>query len=142
MQKRYYVDSSIYLNLWRKEESLDKNFWKIAKEFFDKCKETGAEICYLGYLLREIQFVLPIEEYLTRVELFEQKIPFRKINLSIEERSIIKIIMKNIKENVSFYDVIHAFLSRKVSAILVTRDKELLKFCRRYKIIADKPEKL
>ena len=140
MNKRFYVDSSVYLNLWQKESSRVLKFGEIAKDFFDKAKESGAKIYYSGHLLKELQFVLKIQNYLEKMEMFEKTPNFGRIFLSREEAIEAEKIFRQRREDVGWYDVVHMVLSKKMKATLVTRDKALLKPCRRYDVQANLPE--
>ncbi len=63
--KSYYVDSCIYLNLWKKEvDDFGNKLWEFAKDFFEKTENENATIYYSGFLLKEFMFLLSTEEYL------------------------------------------------------------------------------
>lgn len=58
-QKSFYVDSCIWLNLFKKEGDSNKGvpFWKIAEDFVRKVMfSEDEEIVYSGLVLREIRF--------------------------------------------------------------------------------------
>jgi len=58
-KESYYVDSCIYLNLWKKEVDKQGNLlWKFAEEFFEKLEDEETVIYYSGYLLKELSFVV------------------------------------------------------------------------------------
>ncbi len=140
--KYYYVDTCIYLNLWKKEvDNFGNKLWAFAKDFFEKAESEDATIYYSGFLLKEFIFLLSTEEYLQKRDLFDSSPNFKKVILSKEEYELAKKIKKG-NNQLSFYDVIHMFLAKKTSSILVTRDKLLISLAKDYSVIAKRPEEL
>ncbi|OGJ20884.1 hypothetical protein A3K73_09280 [Candidatus Pacearchaeota archaeon RBG_13_36_9] len=138
----YYVDTCIYLNLWKKEVDESGNkLWESAKNFFEKAENEEAIIYYSGFLLKELIFLLTTEEYLQKKELFDSSLNFKKTILSKEEYELAKSISKANKQ-LSFYDVIHILLAKKTNSILVTRDRILIQLSKDYSVEARKPEDL
>ena len=79
----YYVDSCIYLNLWKKETGIfGKPYWKIAKRFFEKAELQNSIIYYSGYLLKELSFVLDEQKFHKKLKTFEYSPNFIRTNLS------------------------------------------------------------
>ena len=58
MKKSYYVDTCIYLNIWQRETVQGIEFWKLAKELFDKIEERENTIYYSGFILKELKYIL------------------------------------------------------------------------------------
>ncbi len=137
--KSYYVDSCIYLNLWKKEIDNQNPLWKFAKEFFDKVENENSIIYYSGFLLKELMFILTTEEYLDKRELFESSPNFKKVTLSKEELNLASKI-KTKSNEISFYDIIHMLLAKQTNSILITRDKLLMQLAKKHSIITMKPE--
>ena len=138
----YYVDSCIYLNLWQKEiDENGKPLWEYAKRFLEKAEEDNSLIYYSGFLLKELMFILDMEEYLQKRELFEDSPNFKKVILSKEEFQLAVQIRKQNKE-ISLYDIIHLLLSKKTNSILITRDELLIQLAGKFSIIAKKPEEI
>ena len=144
MVNSYYIDTCIYLNLWKKESSdyFKKPFWLFAKKLFDKLESQKSIIYYSGFILKELSFILTQEEFAQKRILFENSPNFKKVLLSEEEFSEARDIEDKIKREISFYDIIHMLLARKTNSILITRDKKLLKIAKRYNISAKNPEEL
>jgi len=140
----YYIDSCIYLNLWRKENSsyLRKPFWIFAKRLFEKLEHQNSVIYYSGFILKELSFILTQEEFSQKRILFENSPNFKKVLLSEEELNEARDIEDKTRREISFYDIIHMILARKTNSILITRDKKLLKIAKRYNILAKLPEEL
>ncbi len=137
----YYVDSCIYLNLWQKEEVNNKKLWKYAKEFFVLVSDNEEVIYYSGFLLKELMFILTIEEYLQKTELFNSQSNFKKIYLSENEFKLAKEI-KKLNSKISLYDIIHMILTKKTNSILVTRDRDLILLAKYYRVSVRKPEEI
>lgn len=140
--KTYYVDTCIYLNLWKKEVDRNGNkLWEFAKDFFEKIENENSMIYYSGFLLKELIFLLSTEEYLQKRELFDSSPNFKKAVLSKEEYELAGKISRENNE-ISFYDVLHMLLAKKTNSILVTRDKILSKLAKDYLVRVNKPEEL
>jgi predicted nucleic acid-binding protein len=139
----YYVDSCIYLNLWQKETNLNtgEELWRHAQEFFEKIDQKQEIIYYSGFLLKELMFILTIEEYLQKVELFENSQNFKKVILSREEFNLATEIKKKNQE-ISLYDIIHILLAKKTNSILITRDKLLTNLAKEFSVIVKRPEEV
>jgi len=140
--KQYYVDTCIYLNLWKKEvDDSGNKLWESAKYFFEKAENEDSIIYYSGFLLKELMFLLSTDEYLNKRELFDSSPNFKKVIFTKEEYSLADKIKKR-NEQLSFYDIIHMLLAKKTNSILVTRDKLLISLAKDYQVIAKKPEEL
>jgi len=138
--KSYYVDTCIYLNLWKKEIDEEKDLGELAKNFFEKIENEDSVIYYSGFLLKELLFLLSTEEYLQKRELFDSSPNFKKIILTREEHKLSSKISKD--KGVSLYDAIHMLLAKKTNSILVTRDKELIQLAENYSVEVKRPEEL
>lgn len=136
----YYVDTCIYLNLWKKEVDEDgHNLWEFAKDFFEKADDENSIIYYSGYLLKELMFVLDEDMFINKLELFNFSPNFRRINLTKEEYETAKKIKKEHK-GISFYDIIHMLLAKKTDSVLITRDNLLINLAKKYHLIVKRPE--
>ncbi len=138
----YYVDSCIYLNLWQEEVGENGSpFWEYAKKFFEKAEENHSVIYYSGFLLKELMFILDMDEYLQKRDLFEDSFIFKKVVLSKEEFQL-AVLTKKQNMEISLYDIIHIILAKKTNSILITRDRLLMQLAEKFSVIAKKPEEL
>jgi len=138
--KNYYVDSCIYLNLWKKEvDDSGALLWKYAEEFFEKVENENSIIYYSGYLLKELLFTSDENKFIEKLELFNYSSNYQRIDLTKEEFEYAKKL-KDANFELSFFDIIHALLASKTNSILITRDKGLLEFAKTIHVIAKKPE--
>ena len=142
MNKNYYVDSCVYLNLWQKERSkLGRPLWKYAKNFFERIEQEKSVIYYSGFLLKELSFILTESEFTKKRLMFESSHNFKRIKLTLNEYELARKIESK-DRGVGFYDIIHMLLSKKTNSILVTRDRALLKLAKKYNIRAKNPEQI
>ena len=142
MKKRFYVDACIYINLWQKEGDPSKGipYWRLAKDFFKKFDNDACIIYYSGFLLKELEFVLPKALFDKKRLLFGSSPNFHKLMLTEEGLAQARVMESTLDEYVGFYDIIHMLLSERAGATLVTRDKKLLEVADSHCIPAKKPE--
>ncbi|MDI6737115.1 MAG: type II toxin-antitoxin system VapC family toxin [Nanoarchaeota archaeon] len=134
----FYVDSCIYINLWNKEERQNNKPWEIAENFFNVHGQD--RIYYSGFVLRELQFVLSADKFNKCRLAIIARLNFRRLFLSDREMAIARCIETEINYEISFYDIIHMLLAKQADAILITRDRKLIKLALRYGIDAKLPE--
>ena len=142
MKKSYYVDTCIYLNLWQKESVNSVALWELAKEFLDKVEEREDSIYYSGFILKELMYILSENEFKQKREMFSSNPRFIKETLTSEEYEEARKIEIKIKNEISFYDIIHILLARKTNSILITRDKKLIELSKKLGVEAKKPEEI
>lgn len=142
MDKRYYIDSCIYLNLWQKEVNpkTGLKLWKIARDFLQKIEDKENIILFSGFILKEMAYVLK-ENFNEKRRIFLDKDKFKKILAFPEDYEFARKLEKEFNYEISFFDCIHIVLARKEKAILITRDERLISYGRRYCRI-NKPEEL
>lgn len=145
MKKRFYVDSCIWLNLFKKEgdASKGKPYWEIAEEFIeDVMSSEDDEILSSGFVLREIEHDLNDEHLFKEKEAFiKGHERFYAVAPSEEEYRLARDFEAVSKYTISFYDCLHLAICSKRRFILVTRDRKLLAFAKQY-VFAEKPENL
>lgn len=144
-QKSFYVDSCIWLNLFKKEGDPSKGvpFWKIAEDFANKIMFLeDEEIIYTGLILREIQFKIGDETlFKEKNEFLKEEPKFRFIEVTEEDYSAARKLESDSGFEISFYDCIHTAICKRLDFVLVTRDNKLIDFAKEY-ITVKKPEEL
>jgi predicted nucleic acid-binding protein len=137
---RYYIDTSVYLNLWKKEidPKTGLKFWKITEHFLQKIEEDNATIVYSGFILKELRFMLGRRFYEKR-QIFSDNARFVKAIANEQDYNLARGLEKKFNYKISFFDCMHIMLAIKEKAILVSRDKKLLEYAKRY-CKAGKPE--
>ena len=138
----YYVDTCIYVNLWKKEIA-DNGFsyYEIAGKFFDKINREGDLIYYSGYLLKELSFVLGDTLFVENIPFFLYSGNFVKVKFTRDEYERVKEIY-SANKGVSFFDIVHMLLARKNKSTLITRDRELMELCRKFNVLVKTPEQV
>ncbi|MCH7568025.1 MAG: PIN domain-containing protein [Nanoarchaeota archaeon] len=126
----YYLDSCIWLNLFKKEGDATKGipYWKLAKDFIEQVEENNEKIIVSTIVLKELYFTT--------------KNKFEVIQAFLKESEFIKIVKttpedyeqareweKSHKE-LSFYDYLHVAIAKRLKVYLITRDEELINFAK------------
>jgi predicted nucleic acid-binding protein len=141
--QNFYVDTCIYLNLWKKEVDKRGNpLWLFAKKFFELAELNDAKIFYSGFILKELLFLLSTNDYLEKRKFFEENKLFEKALLSRSEYKKAISLKNKLKTNCSLIDIIHVLLASKTKSILITQDKELLKLSNRNNVKAQTPQEI
>lgn len=144
-QKSYYLDSCIWLNLFKKEGDSSKGvpFWKIAEDFTNKVMfSEDEEIVYTGLILREIQYKINDEKlFKEKIEFLKGESKFRFVEVTKEDSSAARKLESKSGFEISFYDCLHIAICKRLNFALVTRDNELISFAKEH-ITAKKPEEL
>jgi predicted nucleic acid-binding protein len=142
MAKYYYLDTCIWLNLFKKERNADGNidYHKIVMDFLDTImKYEDSQIIISSPILKELKHKAGdkfdmINEFLNKEEVL------LIATLDSDFRSARKIESDN-HYQISFFDCLHIAFSKRFDAILVTRDRKLIEIGRRY-IFVSRPEDL
>jgi predicted nucleic acid-binding protein len=144
-QNSFYVDSCIWLNLFKKEGDSSKGipYWKIAEDFVNKVMfSEDDEIIYSGLIIREIQIKSNNEDlFKYRLDFIKGEPKFRQADTIKEDEVFARKLESASDFEISFYDCMHVALCKRLNLILVTRDNALITFAKEY-ISADKPENL
>lgn len=142
---KYYIDTSVWLNLFKREgdPTKGKPYWKIAKEFIEKIMFSDAnEIIYSGIILRELQIKLGEQAYCEKREFFVQEQKFIKVDVLNEDKVMARQLESKYNFNISFYDLVHLSIAKRLGLILVTRDTQLIRVAQENNVIAGRPEEL
>ncbi len=136
----YYLDTCIWLNLFQKEgdPTKGKPYWEIAEEFIGEYK---GEIAYSGIVLRELEINLEKNDFQRRKKFLEESI-FKKILVIEEDKQKARKLESMYGFTISFYDLVHMFTTKRIGAILITRDKQLLRVAKENGVSVKKPEEL
>ena len=135
---KFYLDACIWLNLFKKEGDTRKGtpYWKIAEEFIEKRKG----IIVSTIVIKEIAY--KAEEKFGKIEkFFIKKKEIDLIKTKKEDYELARRFEQEESFKISFYDYLHVAIAKRTQATLITRDRELLRFAKKY-ISAYKPEEL
>ncbi|MBT5342669.1 PIN domain-containing protein [Candidatus Woesearchaeota archaeon] len=137
-QKTYYVDSCIWLNLFKKEGDETKGvpYWKLAKDFI----EDENNIIVSTIVIKELSF--KIEEKLNYVmKFFKDNESIKMIKTVPEDYDLARKFEDEEEVKISFYDYLHVAISKRLNIPLITRDKDLIAFAKKH-IEVYRPEEL
>lgn len=127
MKRSYYVDSCIWLNLFKKEEP----YWKLAKDFLEK----NNDVIVSTIVIKELSFKIK--------EKFDMKF-FKEIKIIKtvpEDYDLARRFEDEEEFKISFYDYLHVAISKRLNLVLITRDKDLITFAKKH-VEVHKPEEL
>ncbi len=141
MKTDYYLDTCIWLNLFKKETGPEKNkpYWKSARNFIEKVEENNEKIIVSSIALKEIYFVArnkfkPIKDFLKESECV-------KIIKTYPEDYDLARKWEKEDNSLSFYDYIHIAIAKRLNLNLITRDEELIIFAKKH-VKVSKPEEV
>ena len=142
---QYYVDTSIWLNFFKKEGDPTKGvpYWQLAKSFFERVMfSKNDEIVYSSIVLRELQLKLEEKAYQERRRWLEEEPKFIKVDISNGDKAAARKLESLYNFEISFYDLLHTVVAKRFGFVLVTRDEQLLRVARENGVHAVKPEEL
>ena len=131
---RYYVDTCIWLNLFREEHAPNGvPLWLFTEEFIIRAKQEGWEILISSVVLGELSRRLDLEL------VHESFQAFTFVETRREDYALASSIEAS--HFIGMNDCLHLAISKRMDAVLVTRDKNLLRVAKRF-VKAKKPEDL
>ena len=99
-------------------------------------------IVYSGFVLKEIKHHLKDDRLFEEKQTFMGEEPkFIFIRATEEDYNFGRALESEFNFEISFFDCMHIAISKRLSCILVTRDKLLIEKAKNY-LAADKPENL
>lgn len=139
MDQIYYLDSCIWLNLFKKEGDASKGtpYWKIAKDFIAYVKASGGVIAVSRIVLKEVYFQFH-EDFAEVEQLFAKEPCIGIIEIEDEDYALARSFERT-HGLLSFYDYLHLAIAQRRGFWLITRDRALLEFARKH-ITALRPE--
>jgi predicted nucleic acid-binding protein len=144
ISKLFYVDSCIWLNFFKKEQNVYTGFryGEVAKKFIDKIIfSENNEIIYTGFVLKELKSKLNTNEFNEKLLFLKNEFKFKFEKAMDEDYNLARKLESESKYEISFFDCIHVAICKRLDAVLVTRDRLLIEFARKY-IEVRKPEDL
>ncbi len=136
-QKTYYVDSCIWLNLFKKEGDASKGvpYWKLAKDFLEKSNK----LIISTIVLKELSF--KVENIDKTMKFFKDSEFIEIIKTRSEDYDLARKFEDEEEYKISFYDYLHVAIAKRLNIPLITRDRDLMDFARK-QIDVFKPEDL
>ena len=141
MKIGYYVDTCIWLNIFKKEGDETKGvpYWKSGKDFIELIEKRNEKIIVSTIILKELYFTS--EKKFDDIKKYFKNTEF--IQIIKTENEDYELARKFEKEHqlLSFYDYLHVTIAKRLHLILVTRDKDLIAFAND-QVEVHKPEDL
>jgi len=136
---KYYVDTCIFLNVWKGEIGPNKRrpFYKISDEFL---KEYKKDKLISTKVLAEIERKLSKAEFKARC--FQLLDELETLDIPEDVIAQAQRMYQDTKKEISFADIIHMLMAEREGAILVTRDRTLMKIAREHYISVASPDAL
>ena len=144
VKKSYYLDSCIWLNLFKMEGDSTKGipYWKLAKDFIERIMFSDEdEIVYSGFVFKELKYKLDKNEFKEKLLFLKNETRFRFVKAVEDDYSFARNLEFKIQYRISFFDCMHVAICKRLGLTLVTRDKELINLSGDYVEVV-KPEEL
>ncbi len=130
--KPHYVDTCIWLNLFKKEGDETKGipYWKLAKDFIEQVEDDKDIIFVSTITLKELTFKLG--DKFNEAKQFFQESDFVKIIKTTPEDYNQARTWEQDHQLLSFYDYLHVAIAKRLNLLLITRDRDLMEFAREH----------
>ena len=140
-EKEYYIETCIWLNLFKKEGDPKKGipYWKLAKDFIEQVEGQDEKIVVSTVVLKELYFTA--KDKFNRIKKFFKESEYIKIVKTTPEDYELARKWEQEHGALSFYDYIHVAIAKRLNIPLITRDEELIEFGKSH-IEVFKPEEL
>ena len=126
-----YVDTCVFLNLWKQEISeYGVPLWKRAQQFFDYVEAESVPMIFSPFVIRELRHLAPAEMFATRLRALNERGLLSEVRVNAVDYELARLLHQEAGYGISFFDSMHVALSMRTDAVLITRDRELLAFAR------------
>ena len=141
LSKSYYIDTCIWLNIFKKEGDVTKGvpYWKLAKEFIEQVEDGKETVIVSTIVLKELEFTLHSRFY--EIKQFFKESGIILITKTTPEDYALAREFEQTHTLLSFYDYLHVAIARRLNVPLITRDRDLMEFAKKH-IKVFKPEDL
>jgi rRNA-processing protein FCF1 len=137
---KFYLDTCIWLNLFKKEISFrGAPYWKFAEDFIGRNLKSGNKIMYSGMVLKELKIKLNKKEYKKQNNWIE-KSKFTRITVLQEDKDAARKLESKYFFEISYYDLVHLSICKRLNLILITRDRELIEIAKENQVKVSRPE--
>lgn len=124
MTERYYLDTSIWIDLYENRKGYnDEPLGNFAWKLFRRIIKSGNKLAITDITIRELERYYTLEEINGMVKPFEWLI--EKVFTTSAQREEARRISKC--RNLPNWDALHAVIARDNNLILITRDKHFLR---------------
>jgi len=139
--KKYYIETCIWLNLFKKEGDLTKGipYWRLAKDFIERVEVQNDKIIVSTIVLKELYFTA--KDKFNHIKKFFKESEYIELVKTTPEDYELARKWEQEHRALSFYDYIHVAIAKRLNILLITRDEELVEFAKSH-IEVFKPEEL
>ena len=139
---KYYVDTCIWLNLFKREQGCINDFpsLNISKDFVDQATSLHRQLLISPVVLKELAFKLNAE-FDEKHEILKQQPCVSFVPTVAEDYTVARDIETKHNYRISFGDCLHIAITRRLNVVLVTRDAQLILVGKEYVEVL-KPEML
>ncbi len=140
---KYYVDTCIWLNLFKKEGNPAKGipYWRLARDFVENILMSSEDIIiYSDIVAREIQICLRGSALEKAMRFLTGTTKFVGVAVADADKAAARKLESKYCFDISFYDCVHISIAKHRGFVLVTRDEKLLCAARENGVAAGKPE--
>ena len=129
MNNKYYLDSCIWLNLFKKEVGGDREFphWEIALDFLENVEEREGVIYVSSIVLKELYFTMKGNFWIAK-KFFKENEFIEVIKTTSGDYDLARDFERDNSSRLSFYDYLHVAIAKGLDCCLVTRDRDLIEF--------------
>ena len=140
--KIYYLDTSVWINLFKKEESGKIKFWLLAETFVNAAANVGnARIIVSPVVLKELTYNLDQKMFVLSKKAFNANKAIVFVRTEDADYEFARKLEYAENYTISFFDCLHIAISKRIGAILVSRDYLQIQIAGKH-LIAGKPEDL
>ena len=140
-KKEHYIDSCIWLNLFKKEGDPAKGipYWKLAKDFIEHVEEENGRIIVSTIVIKELSFKL-VEKFDDVKQFFKEAVFISIVKTTTDDYGMAREFERR-HGLLSFYDYLHVAIAKRLNVSLLTRHNHLITFAKIH-IEVFKPEEL
>lgn len=141
-QKSFYLDTCIWLNLFKKEGDKTKGvpYWKSASDFIHRVSKDNNRIIVSTIILKELKFTAE-EKFEDIMKFFKDSEFIKIIKTTNEDYDFARRLESDEDYKISFYDYLHIGIVKRLKIPLITRDKDMIKVAEKL-VEVNKPEDL
>lgn len=138
----YYLDSSVWINLFKKEESGKLKFWLLAESFINAAANVGnVRIIISPVVIKELTYNLDRKRFALSKKAFNTNKEIAFIRTGDIDYDFARKIEYAEHYAASFFDCLHIAICKRIGAALVSRDYLQIEIARKH-IQAGRPEDL
>jgi predicted nucleic acid-binding protein len=137
---KYYVDTCIWLNYFKKEVRNNVKYWEITKNFLNFVIQSKSKIIVSTIVIKELKFKLGAKFNII-LENLRKDDSIILISTTSQDYQLARQLERINNFKLSFYDFLHIAICKRLNISLITRDKDLIKIGTYY-IEINKPEDL